>query len=804
MYPCNMEAKMSENKTVQITLDINGMSCSACSSRIEKKLNKLNNIESASVNFATGKATINTQSDTLDTEQIIEAIDKMGFEVQSNLIELDIGGMTCAACSSRIEKKLNKQVGVVSATVNLTTEKATINYMSSIISISDLTNKITKMGFSANEILSDQKTEKANKEALTQKIKLIFSAIFSLPLFLAMFAHMFKWSWYPEILLLPITQLIFATPVQFIAGWQFYKGSYLNLKQGAANMDVLVAMGTSAAYFYSIYNIFNNAPLYFETSAVLITLILLGKYFEAKAKGKTSEAIKKLIGLQPKTARVIRNGVEEDIQILHVVTGDIIIVRPGEKIPVDGIIIDGVTTIDESMISGESLPVDKKIKDEVVGASINGYGVIQIKATHLGKDSVLAHIIKIIEDAQGAKAPIQRLADIISGFFVPTVILIAIITFMTWFFVITNGDFTTSILTFTAVLVIACPCALGLATPTSIMVGTGKGAQNGILFKGGEHLEKAHKINVVMLDKTGTITKGKPEVTSIKTINFDETEFMILVGSAEKNSEHPLAQAVVTRSITYGVLKPAIDVKAVPGYGLEAKVENIIINIGNDRYFSDLKIHIASIIEEKEQLESEGKTVVLVAFNNNFTGMIAIADVIKPDSKNAVQSLQKMGIEIYMITGDNERTAKAIAAETGITNVIAEVLPEHKANYVKKLQEQGKIVAMVGDGINDAPALATADIGIALGTGTDIAIETADITLMKGELDGIAAAIDLSRATIKNIKQNLFWALFYNTVGIPIAAAGLLNPIVAGATMAFSSVSVVSNSLRLRNWKYKK
>ena len=715
-------------------------------------------------------------------------------------IRLDIDGMSCAACAARIEKQLNKKEGVLSANVNLTTEKATIDFDPELITVDEMIDKIEKIGFSASEISETQ--NKLEKETFLQKYKLLFSIIFSLPLLLSMFVHMFKWTWYPEILLSPVTQLILATPVQFIAGWQFYKGAYLNLKQGGANMDVLVALGTSAAYFYSIYNLFTGVnELYFETSAILITLILLGKYFEARAKSKTSDAIKKLIGLQPKTAKVLRNGIETEIPVEKVVLDDIIIVRPGEKIPVDGVIIEGFTSIDESMISGESLPVDKKEGDEVTGATVNGHNVIKIKATRLGKDTVLANIIKIIEEAQGSKAPIQRTADVISNYFVPIVVTIAVITFVVWYFFITNNDFTASILAFTAVLVIACPCALGLATPTSIMVGTGKAAEYGILFKGGEHLEKTHKINVILFDKTGTITKGKPEVTDILTSNIDKKEFLLLSASAENNSEHPIAKAIVNK-----VDEPLLEtkeVKAIPGYGLEAVIENKKIHIGNERYFKDLNIKISDdFLKSKNKLEEEGKTVVMSAVNNEFKGLIAVADVVKDDSKQAIKMLRDLNIDIYMVTGDNKKTAEAIAKKVGIENFFAEVLPENKAEKVKEIQNQGKIVAMAGDGINDAPALAVADIGIALGTGTDIAIETADITLMKDNLTSVVTAILIGKAVMKNIKQNLFWALFYNSVGIPVAAAGLLNPVIAGAAMAFSSVSVVTNALRLKKWKF--
>jgi Cu+-exporting ATPase len=539
---------------------------------------------------------------------------------------------------------------------------------------------------------------------------------------------------------------------------------------------------------------------YFEASAVIITLIVLGKLFEAIAKGKTSEAIKKLMGLQPKTARVIRNDTEMDIDIDDLLVGDIIVVRPGEKVPVDGIIVEGSSALDESMITGESIPVDKKEGDQVIGATINKFGAFKFKATKIGKDTVLSQIIRLVEDAQGSKAPVQKLADKISGIFVPTVLVIALVTFLIFYFL---GDFNTGLINAVAILVIACPCALGLATPTAIMVGTGKGAENGILIKSGEHLEMAHKMDAIIFDKTGTITKGEPEVTDVEAVNgFDENELLRIAGSVEKTSEHPLGQAIVGYAESQLVmLKDADSFAAVPGKGLKAKFEGRDVLIGNRKLMNEGSIDLTRMEDEISSLEEQGKTAMIVSVDGKLAGIIAVADQIKNTSLTAIKELQDMGLQVYMITGDNERTAKAIASQVGIGNVVADVLPEHKASKVEELKGQGKHVGMVGDGINDAPALAAADVGFAIGTGTDVAMEAADITLMRGDLSGVVTAIRLSHRTMKTIKQNLFWAFFYNSVGIPFAALGFLNPMIAGAAMAFSSVSVVTNSLRLRNFK---
>jgi P-type Cu+ transporter len=611
----------------------------------------------------------------------------------------------------------------------------------------------------------------------------------------------------------PWVQLALATPIQFIVGKQFYVGAYKALRNGSANMDVLVAQGTSAAYFYSLYLTIDSigskqhmVDLYFETSAVLITLIILGKLFESRAKGRSSEAIKKLMGLQAKTATVVRDGIELKVPLAEVAVGDIILVKPGEKIPVDGEIIDGRSALDESMITGESVPVDKTVGDAVIGATINNNGFLKMKAVKVGKDTALAQIIKVVEEAQGSKAPIQRLADQISGIFVPIVVGIALVTFFVWFIWISPGNFAEALEKMIAVLVIACPCALGLATPTSIMAGSGRAAEAGILFKGGEHLERTHRVTTVVLDKTGTVTKGKPELTDIVVEKgFAENTFLQIVASAEKQSEHPLAEAIVSGIKEKGIdLLEVEEFEAIPGYGIMAKVNGSEILIGTRKLLNNNEVLFQSAESRMDALEENGKTAMLVSIDGAFAGIVAVADTVKETSKGAIKKLTDMGLEVIMMTGDNVRTAQAIAKEVGINTIIAEVLPEGKAAEVKKLQQQGKRVAMVGDGINDAPALAIADIGMAIGTGTDVAMEAADITLIRGDLNSIADAIFMSKKTIRNIKQNLFWAFGYNTLGIPVAALGLLAPWLAGAAMAFSSVSVVLNALRLQRVRLNK
>jgi len=699
----------------------------------------------------------------------------------------------------------------VEANVNLAMESAAISYDNELVSSSDILTKIETLGYSAEEKVKRETKQQLKEQEINQKKQIFFlSVILSLPLFYSMLAHLPVDIGLPmpQILMNPWFQLLLATPVQFYIGGQFYVGAYKSLKNKSANMDVLVALGTSAAYFYSIAegvktigNPFYMPHLYFETSAVLITLILLGKLFETTAKGRTTIAISKLLNLQAKEATVISEGKELNIPIEDVKVADRILVKPGEKIPVDGIILQGQSSVDESMITGESIPAGKSVGDTLIGSTINKNGTMIMKATKVGKDTALAGIIKIVEEAQGNKAPIQRLADSISGYFVPVVVAISLMTFFIWYLFVNPGDFPSSLETAISVLVIACPCSLGLATPTSIMVGTGKGAEMGILFKGGEHLETAHKINAIVLDKTGTITKGKPIVTDFIAYQ-DEKKVLQYLVSAEKSSEHPLAEAIVK----YGMEKrsstlPVKRFKAIPGYGIEAKIGNDEIYVGTRKLMNLKSIAYTEIEKDLLRFETEGKTAMYIAINSTIMGMVAVADTVKETAKPAVQQLIELGIEVYMLTGDNDRTAKAIAVEVGIQKVIAEVLPEDKVNHVKELQLKGMKVAMVGDGINDAPALAVADIGIAIGTGTDVAIEAADLTILGGELTLIPKAIVLSKKTMQNIRQNLFWALIYNSGGIPIAALGLLAPWVAGAAMAFSSVSVVTNSLRLKRVK---
>ncbi|MAH43048.1 copper-translocating P-type ATPase [archaeon] len=717
-----------------------------------------------------------------------------------------IKNMHCAACSQKIEKKLQKTPGVTKANVNLASEKANVDFNENQIKDSEIYKIIEDLGYgvSKDEIDSNEKKMQTRK----MRNMFLFALALTIPIFiismiLDMVFH----------IMLPfqnIILLILATPVQFVAGYTFYKGAYASLKSGSASMDTLVVMGTSAAYFYSLAVILFPQALgtgvYFETSAMLITFILLGRWMEAITKGRASEAIKKLAGLQPKMATVIRDRKEMQIPIEEVIVGDVIVVKPGQKIPVDGIVVDGFSAVNESMITGESIPVEKKKGDTVIGATINKNGSLRVKATKIGKDMVLNQIIKLVEEAQGSKAPIQRLADKVSGIFVPAVIVIALVSFAVWF-LIAAQPFIFSLTIFVAVIIIACPCSLGLATPTAIMVGTGKGAENGILIKDAEALENAHKITTVVFDKTGTLTKGKPSVTNVITSKTTtQKEVIKYAAIAEKNSEHPLAEAILNKA---GKTIPnASTFKAIPGHGIYATYRRKRILLGNRKLMKKYKINIKDIDTHISKLESEGKTAMILALNKKPAGIIAVADTVKEHSAQAVKKLREMNKEVVMITGDNEKTAAAIAKQIGITHVLSEVLPEDKEKEVAKLQQNGKIVAMVGDGINDAPALAKADIGIVLGAGTDVALETGQIILIKNDIRDVVTAIDLSSKTVKKIKQNLFWAFFYNSIGIPIAAGllypftgFLLNPMIAGAAMAFSSVSVVSNSLLLKRYK---
>jgi len=803
--------------TQEKTLQINGMTCAACANRIEKGLSKIEGVERANVNFALERSTVVYDPAKTNVNEFKERVEKLGYSVVQEKATFDISGMTCAACATKIEKRISKMDGVANANVNFALETIAVEYDGNQVQTSDMVTTVKKLGY---ELIPKQdgkdKLDHKEQEIKKQQRKFIFSLILTIPLLWTMVAHFefLSFIYMPAILMNPWVQLALATPVQFIVGAQFYKGAFNALRNKSANMDVLVALGTSAAYFYSLYLTLEwkmagstgMPELYFEASAVIITLIVLGKLFEVRAKGKTSQAIQKLLGLQAKTARVLRDGIEIEVPIEEVVAGDTILVKPGEKIPVDGAIIEGRSAIDESMITGESIPVDKVVGDVVIGATINKNGSLQIKATKVGKDTALAQIVKVVEEAQGSKAEIQRLADRISGVFVPVVVAIAIVTFFIWYFAVTPGDFRSALIPTISILVIACPCALGLATPTSIMAGSGRAAEMGLLFKGGEHLENTQSIDTVVLDKTGTVTKGEPALTDISVAGgFIEEEVLQLIGTAENQSEHPLAQAIVNGVKEKGIaLLETTDFEALPGYGIRAKVSGREVLVGTRKLMNEHNIIILNSEASMEKLESEGKTAMLIAVDQELAGVVAVADTVKDTSKEAIARMQELGLEVIMLTGDNQRTAEAIARQVGLSNVIAEVLPEQKSEEIKKLQEQGKKVAMVGDGINDAPALAMANVGMAVGTGTDIAIEAADITLMRGDLNSVADAIIMSRKTMRNIKQNLFFAFIYNTIGIPVAAVGLLAPWVAGAAMAFSSVSVVLNALRLQKVNLKK
>jgi len=747
-------------------------------------------------------------------------------------LTLKLRGMSCASCASNIEKAIVAVPGVTECNVNFGVEQATIKYDPKRTNLEKIQQAVTDAGYSAYSLQSQEMitgendAEKAEREAEQRELnlKLLVGGVISVLLVLGTLPAMTGVN-VPSFLLWlgnPWVQLLLATPVQFWCGQAFYQNGWKALKRHAATMDTLIALGTSAAYFYSLFaTIFPSffetqnlvAHTYYETAAIVITLILLGRLFENRARGQTSQAIRQLIGLQARDARVIRNGQEIDVPIQEVQVGDVILVRPGEKIPTDGEVIEGASTVDEAMVTGESLPVKKQPQDEVIGATINKTGSFKFRATRVGSDTALAQIVKLVQQAQGSKAPIQRLADRVAGWFVPAVMAIAIATFVIWFDVM--GNTTMAMITTVGVLVIACPCALGLATPTSVMVGTGKGAENGILIKGAESLELAHKIQTIVLDKTGTLTVGKPTVTDFVTAdgtaNSNEIKLLGLAAAVERNSEHPLAEAIVKYAKEQEVNLPgAQNFEAKVGSGVQGIVSDRLVQIGTGRWMEELGIDTSSLQKQKSSWEAAGKTAVWIAVDGEMQGLIGIADALKPTSIAAVRAMRQLGLEVVMLTGDNRQTARAIAQEVGITQIKAEVRPDQKVAQVQALQREGKVVAMVGDGINDAPALAQADVGIAIGTGTDVAIAASDITLISGDLQGIVTAIQLSRATIRNIRQNLFFAFIYNVAGIPIAAGilfpffgWLLNPIVAGGAMAFSSVSVVTNALRLRNFQPK-
>ncbi len=823
---------MSEEK--QITLPVMGMTCANCVASVERNTKKVDGVAAANVNYASEKVTF-TYDPTLVkpqdvTADVIARIQRAGYEVPTAETELPLLGMTCTNCANTIERRLNKTDGVLEATVNYANEKATVKYAVGAATRAELVAAVRKAGYDVVETASDsdepEDAEAAARQAEVkhQQKRLIVGLIFTVPLFvLSMsrdFGRLGDWAdanWVNWLF------LVLATPVQFYVGWDYYVGAYKSLRNGSANMDVLVAMGSSVAYIYSVAVLIAltmgsmalGHHVYFETSAMIITLIVTGKLLEARAKGQTSEAIKKLIGLQAKTARVVRNGAETDIPIAEVVHGDVVVVRPGEKIPVDGVVLDGRSTIDESMITGESLPVEKTVGDDVIGATINKQGLLKFEATKVGKETALAQIIKMVEQAQGSKAPIQRVVDQVSAYFVPFVIVAALITFGIWY--LATGDFVASLVRLTAVLVIACPCAMGLATPTSIMVGVGKGAEYGVLFKNSAALEEVHKLNAIVLDKTGTITRGEPSVTDVVVSEqsvVDREQLLQLAASAERGSEHPLGEAIVRAATEKALaLSEPTNFEGIAGHGIRAQVEGHDVLLGNLRLMEQQAVQLNGLAPKAESLQNEAKTAMWLAVDGQANAIIGVADTIKEGSKEAVQALKAQGLTVVMMTGDNEATAQAIAAEVGIDRIFGEVLPGDKASYVKQLQDEGYVVGMVGDGINDAPALAQANVGLAIGTGTDVAMETADVTLMRGDLRSVPQAIKLSKATMRNIHENLGWAFGYNVVLIPIAAGVLapfawapdflrqLSPILAAGAMAFSSVSVVTNSLRLKRVK---
>ncbi len=806
----------------QITVPVEGMTCASCVSHVEKALQSVPGITKAAVNLATEKAAVSLATEEVPLEEMREAVAQAGYKLPTTRATVNIGGMTCAACVSHVEKALKGVTGVVEANVNLATEKATVDYLPGVADLDGMGRAVADSGYrlesaDAGGLDAQAELERLSKvqEIRSLRNRLLVAASGGILLFLGTFGA-FPW-------VSPLMERGFylfllwavATPIQFWAGWSFYTSGLGALRHRTANMHTLIALGTSTAYGFSVGVVLANAlapgflatrgisvEVYFDTAAIIVALILLGRYLEARARGQTSEAIRRLIGLRPNTARVLRDGEEIEVPIETVVTGDILLVRPGEKIPVDGIVVEGRSSVDEKMITGESIPVEKGINDKVIGATINKTGLLQVRASKVGADTTLSQIVRLVEEAQIAKAPIEKLVDTVSSYFVPIVIVVALSSFIGWYFIL-GSEFTLAFTSFIAVLIIACPCALGLATPAAIVVGTGKGAENGILIKGGEYLEKAHKIQSVVLDKTGTITRGEPSVTDVIAIgSLSEDEVLRIAASVEKGSEHPLGEAMVRRATEKGLsISKVEEFEAISGHGVKSLLKVGRVLIGNQKLMEANGINASSLRDTIERLQDDGKTVMIEALNGNISGIIAAADVIKDSSKDAVDEMKRAGLEVIMLTGDNTRTAEAVARSVGIDSVIANVIPSEKASVVKRLQREGKIVAMVGDGINDAPALAQAEIGIAIGSGTDVAVETAGIVLMKDDLRDVPTAIKLSKSTMSKVKQNLFWAFAYNVGLIPIAALGFLDPILAAGAMALSSVTVLSNSLLLKRFK---
>ena len=825
------------SQEIKLELPITGMTCAGCVRNVERALKKTDGVEDASVNLATERASVSFNPTQLTVNHLIQRVQDAGYGVATGSMELPITGMTCASCVRNVERAIQKQPGILSVNVNLATEKATVTYLPGAVRRGDLVKAVEAAGYGVLDLTDAEAPEDAERAARQAEIDrqqrlVLVGALFTIPLFIlsmardlymasfagsSMSAHILAgamegpnpalnwllWSGWPFVFGL------LATPVQVIVGRQYIVGAYKAARNRSANMDTLIAMGSLAAYLYSVVVLIGivlgisdsvGGHVYFETAAVILTLITLGKLLEARAKGRTSEAIKKLMGLAPKTATLLRDGQEIEIPVDDLMIGDRLLVRPGERIPVDGVVIEGRSSVDESMLTGESLPVNKEKDSEVIGATVNKQGRLIIEAQKVGAQTALAQIVRLVEQAQGSKAPIQRIADTVSGIFVPVVLGLAALTFLGWLLIGQVG-FVPAMVHTVAVLVIACPCALGLATPTAIMVGTGRGAEVGVLFKNSEALENAKRIQVVALDKTGTITRGEPTVTDVIPLNgFELTELLILTATAERGSEHPLGQAVVRAAQERGViLDQPESFEAESGRGIRAVVKGRTVLVGSPRFIREQGQDLDSTLTQIEELQAQARTVVLAVVDGTLAGLIGIADTVKTGSREAIAALRDLGLEVVMVTGDNERTAQAIAREVGIERVLAEVLPDQKVEAVKQLQTEGKRTAMVGDGINDAPALAQADVGIAIGTGTDIAMEASDVTLVSGDLRGVARAITLSRATMRTIYQNLFWAFIYNIILIPVAMAGALVPMLAAAAMAFSSVFVVTNSLKLRS-----